>query len=267
MPKTNKAAFIIYDESTDLGDFVDWLNVNHFRAVISPLHDKDMWTPRDVRAWAKSQARQHDCPEPDLTEDTWTWYDFTDVHRVDLQTAGALGPRVGAAVVVRVPKPGDLKKPHRHILMKFDYSMTFETLRDKLSEVGVAYFENVESETGYLRYLCHLDSPDKHQYSVNDVMAVGGYDVSPLYVKSCAAKAAVEQAVMVLVRDKHIVTFSALVDAAFDESDYDLWCEVKGSSHFWVAYLKDRRYLAFHPSEVSHKTGPVLRHGPVENGE
>ena len=39
--------------------------------------------------------------------------------------------------------------------------------------VGV---EVVKSLRGYARYLCHLDNPEKAQYSVNDVISCAGAD-------------------------------------------------------------------------------------------
>lgn len=68
------------------------------------------------------------------------------------------------------------KKPHWHILFMFDGVKSKDQIKeitDKLRSVGQ---ENVGSTRGYARYLCHLDNPDKAQYSVDDVISCGGAD-------------------------------------------------------------------------------------------
>lgn len=68
------------------------------------------------------------------------------------------------------------KKPHWHVLFMFDGVKSKEQIKeicDILCSVGQ---ENVGSTRGYARYLCHLDNPEKAQYSLNEVIALGGAD-------------------------------------------------------------------------------------------
>lgn len=73
---------------------------------------------------------------------------------------------------------GTQKKPHYHLLILFDgvksESQVSEMLDRVLGEDRVKVFENVNSTRGYARYLCHLDNPEKAQYSPDDVIGVGG---------------------------------------------------------------------------------------------
>lgn len=69
---------------------------------------------------------------------------------------------------------GEPKKPHWHILFMFDGVKSKEQIKeitDKIRSVGQ---ENVASTRGYARYLCHLDNPEKVQYSPDDVVSYGG---------------------------------------------------------------------------------------------
>ena len=69
MPKTNKFAFMQYEESNPLGKVVDFLTTNHFSAVISPLHDSDVWTAEEVKQWRDSQWKLYKITIPeDATE-------------------------------------------------------------------------------------------------------------------------------------------------------------------------------------------------------
>ena len=72
---------------------------------------------------------------------------------------------------------GSLDKPHYHVLFTFGKSKKspsqFDEMRALIGGVGK---ECVMSAKGYARYLCHLDSPNKHQYSISDVQCFGGFD-------------------------------------------------------------------------------------------
>lgn len=75
---------------------------------------------------------------------------------------------------------GSQKKPHWHVMIMFDGVKSQEqvdALWDKvLGENRVKHYETVNSTRGYGRYLCHLDNPEKAQYSKDEVQALGGAD-------------------------------------------------------------------------------------------
>lgn len=68
----------------------------------------------------------------------------------------------------------NIKKPHYHILFMFDGVKSIEQAKELTDIIGSVGQENVMSTRGYARYLCHLDNPDKAQYSVEDVLSFGG---------------------------------------------------------------------------------------------
>ena len=71
---------------------------------------------------------------------------------------------------------GEPKKAHYHIMLMYDAPKTTEQAREVFAKVGAVGCEVVQSTRGYARYLCHLDNPDKVQYSVDDVKAFCGAD-------------------------------------------------------------------------------------------
>lgn len=86
--------------------------------------------------------------------------------------------------LIELPTPGDKKKSHYHVLVKFDYSLTTANALNKLGISDyISYMQQINSEAGYIRYLCHLDDPDKHQYNEVDVVTLGGYSTDPLYIQ------------------------------------------------------------------------------------
>lgn len=85
----------------------------------------------------------------------------------------------------------DFKKAHYHVVLIFDSLKSVPQVKDILSfkdlkhdydldslgfdfeKVNFVGLEIVNSLTSYARYLCHMDNPEKAQYSVSDVVSFG----------------------------------------------------------------------------------------------
>jgi len=66
------------------------------------------------------------------------------------------------------------KKPHFHVLVMFEGVKTDEQVKELFATIGGVGLERVNTLRGYARYLCHLDNPEKHQYSPDDVRSFCG---------------------------------------------------------------------------------------------
>lgn len=71
---------------------------------------------------------------------------------------------------------GSRKKEHYHLMLCFDNVKTSKQAEEVFALVNGVGVEVVKSIKGYARYLCHLDNPEKAQYSVNDVISCAGAD-------------------------------------------------------------------------------------------
>lgn len=70
-----------------------------------------------------------------------------------------------------------MKKPHFHVFFMFDTVKDWDTqVKEIFDSFGGIGRENINSARGYARYLCHLDNPEKEQYSPDDVKCFGGAD-------------------------------------------------------------------------------------------
>lgn len=71
---------------------------------------------------------------------------------------------------------GEYKKPHYHVMMMYDSVKTIEQAEEAFKSFGGVGCEIINSTRGYARYLCHLDNPEKFQYSIDDVKSLNGAD-------------------------------------------------------------------------------------------
>lgn len=71
---------------------------------------------------------------------------------------------------------GEAKKPHFHVVIMFDSTKTIEQAKAIFAQINGVGGEKVNSLRGYARYLCHLDNPEKVQYSQEAVRCLCGAD-------------------------------------------------------------------------------------------
>lgn len=78
-------------------------------------------------------------------------------------------------------KVGETKKPHYHIVLKFETLKSIKQILTMLEPLGVKYVEPVQNERGMLRYLIHFDNKEKYQYKRNDITTLCGYEISKFF--------------------------------------------------------------------------------------
>lgn len=83
------------------------------------------------------------------------------------------------------------KKPHRHVLLYFEGKKSFEQVKAITDTLNAPHPQYVQSKSGYARYLCHMDNPEKKQYDPADVICLGGAD----YVETVATAADLDRTI------------------------------------------------------------------------
>lgn len=156
---------------------------------------------------------------------------------------------------VKDPDTGELSKPHYHVLVRFPAPRYLEPVRrlvgswifdaNMLTNTPedmnpTWYVRPVPDYAGALRYLCHLDEPDKHQYPVNEVLTFGFIDVSMLYAKSVADDVESYYQLIAWCRNNPGKSYADLMDAVFDGGDRSLMRVLTRYSYTLKGYLSER---------------------------
>lgn len=111
---------------------------------------------------------------------------------------------------------GEVKKAHYHVMICFEGPKTVEQASAVFGAIGGVGCETVQSLRGYARYLCHLDNPEKHQYSPEDVSCLSGADYfAAINLPTDRYKALREM--MCFCRENHIDAFCDLLDYASEQ--------------------------------------------------
>lgn len=106
---------------------------------------------------------------------------------------------------------GKKKKPHWHVVVSFKNPTTENKAREIFSVIGGVGCQKVKDFKQLARYLCHLDQPNKYQYSINDVISIGAIDYKSL-VMSGADEDEMLDDIFSFIREYNVVSFAEFID-------------------------------------------------------
>lgn len=83
---------------------------------------------------------------------------------------------------------GEPKKSHYHITIMFDAAKTYDQAKEISTMLNTVKPEKCNSVEGSVRYMIHLDNPEKYQYNRNDIVGFGNVEVSKYFELSTNQK-------------------------------------------------------------------------------
>lgn len=134
------------------------------------------------------------------------------------------------------------KKPHWHVIIMFDSVKTKEQAVEVFKQIGGVGCQVVQSLRGSARYLCHLDNPEKAQYSVDDVRCFGGADYPSIIGLAIDKYKAIGEMLDYLDLHTDMAYYELLMYARQERFD---WFRILCDSGTYVIkeYIKSRRRL------------------------
>lgn len=138
---------------------------------------------------------------------------------------------------------GNLKKTHRHVLFVFGGKKSEKQMRSIIEKIHGVGLEPVSSLEGYLYYLCHLKSPNKHLYAIEDVICLNGaQDYLEAIGKSAVSHYETIDQILDWCKSENIVYFSDLVDHARTQRKDWFRVLVDKNSRLIFDYLKSTNW-------------------------
>lgn len=136
---------------------------------------------------------------------------------------------------------GEPKKAHYHVVFMFEGKKSVEQIKAITDEIRAVGQEPISSIRGYARYLCHLDNPEKAQYSTEDVRCLSGADYSAVIGLPTDKYKAIKE-MMQYCKEYNIYSYADLLELAAEEH-YD-WYRVLCDNGTVVIkeYLKSRSW-------------------------
>lgn len=145
---------------------------------------------------------------------------------------------------------GEPKKAHIHVLVLYQGVKTFEQVRPLTERLRATIPQMCASAKALVRYMAHLDNPEKAQYDIGGIVGHGGVDLAELLRPSSSERYSLIREMINHVRENGIVEFCDLMDYAAAER-FDDWFPLLCDNCAYVmgAVIKSYR----------HRTDPVVK--------
>lgn len=150
---------------------------------------------------------------------------------------------------------GEPKKSHFHILILFNGNKTYQQVLEITSSINSTIPQQCHNAKSLVRYMAHLDNPEKHQYSQSEIKSHGGVEIADLLKPSASEKYTHINDIIQFIQDNKIVEFKDLVNYARKER-YDDWFPLlcDGQTIMLDAYLRSARHSRH---RVDDETGEI----------
>ena len=113
---------------------------------------------------------------------------------------------------------GTIKKAHWHVLLLFDGLKSFEQVKEIANSINAPIPQRVESARGMVRYMIHLDNPEKYQYKQSDIIGHGGADVESYFALTATNRLDILKDIVLFIRENNITEFSDLTFYAIENN-------------------------------------------------
>lgn len=151
---------------------------------------------------------------------------------------------------------GEPKKKHKHILLLFGGVKSYEQVKEITDRLSCPIPQRCHNAKAMIRYMAHLDNPEKAQYDVADIKGHGGVDLAEMLRPSSSERYTLIREMIAFVKAHNVCEFKDLMDYAAAER-FDDWFPLLCDNSAYVVgqYIKSQRHAA--PVVVNPQTGEV----------
>jgi hypothetical protein len=83
---------------------------------------------------------------------------------------------------------GEQKKPHWHVMLVYESIKAFNQVHDVSSSINATIPQKVASPKGLVRYMIHMDNPEKNQYNRDLIVGHCGADVESYFAMTASTR-------------------------------------------------------------------------------
>ncbi|WP_069286786.1 replication protein [Aerococcus urinaeequi] len=114
---------------------------------------------------------------------------------------------------------GEMKKSHYHILLTFDGPVTEKQVIKLIDPLNTPLPKKVGSARGLVRYMAHLDNPEKYQYSRDEIVGHCGADVESYFELTKTSKMSVMKEIITYIYENKIDNYADFLMICIQHSD------------------------------------------------
>lgn len=140
---------------------------------------------------------------------------------------------------------GEIKKEHYHILIMFESVKTYEQVLEITERMNATIPQKCNGTKGLVRYMAHLDNPEKFQYPKSEIIGHGGADVMELLKPTTSDRYGLIKEMIEYVKENEVDEIQDLIDYSIQERPDDWFPLLCDNSAYVVSlYIKSVRHRA-----------------------
>lgn len=112
-----------------------------------------------------------------------------------------------------------LKKPHWHVMLSSDGPISLNAVLKIVEPLNVPQPQKVGSGRGMVRYMIHLDNPEKYQYSKDEIIGHCGADVESYFELTKTNKISLMKDIITYIYDNQIDNYADFLMICIYHSD------------------------------------------------
>lgn len=154
---------------------------------------------------------------------------------------------------------GEPKKAHIHVLVLYESVKSYEQVKELTDRLNCTIPQKCAGAKALVRYMAHLDNPEKAQYNVSDIIGHGGVDLAEMLRPSSSDRYMYIDEMMDYIDDCQIVEFNELMRYARKNRRDDwfpLLCD--NSAYVINQYIKSCRHSRQRKIKICSETGEIL---------
>ncbi|MBA1397426.1 replication protein [Staphylococcus sciuri] len=138
---------------------------------------------------------------------------------------------------------GEIKKAHIHILLMYDGVKSYNQILEITQKINASVPQKCGSAKGLVRYMIHMDNPEKYQYSRADIIGHGGVDILDMLKPTSGSRYEMFKEMTEFILDNDIREYEELWIYAM-QNRYDDWFQLLADNGTFAInnFIKSRRH-------------------------
>ena len=145
---------------------------------------------------------------------------------------------------------GSEKKKHIHFVVSFEGLKSFEQIKEITDRLHCPIPQQCRNVRAMVRYLIHLDNPEKHQYKKEDVHCFGGFSIEEYFEMSSYEYDRTLDEIEAFILDNGITELFQLMQLVMQMDCANEWRKViRSRNTLYISALlsSQRNYFKDHP--------------------